>query len=351
LSSARHSGKEPISVLHLSEAFGGGVQTVIALYLQQDVGAQQRVFGRARQGQATAAIRGGELTVLDAPMPKYLLKAYRNVWTSRPDFVHLHSSFAGFLRLLPLPKGTKVVYQPHCYAFERRDVPAAYRIVFRFAERLLARRRQTVVAVSPREVELARQMSSRNRVVLIPNPSAFEGASAPASLRGGDAHPRPLKVLMVGRLSPQKDPELYAGVANLLSPELATLTWVGDGTPEAREALEGASVSVTGWMSQEDVKSSLLSADLYLHTARWEGAPMTAIDAAALGTPVISVDIQSMSSLGYPIGGNTAASLAESVIRFVSDDEYRADISRQTARVAEQNSRENMRAGFEALYV
>ena len=69
----------------------------------------------------------------------------------QPDLIHLHSSWAGLLgRLVPLGR-RKIVYTPHCYAFERRDLSQVVRIGLWLVEKILSRRNAGVFAVSPRE--------------------------------------------------------------------------------------------------------------------------------------------------------------------------------------------------------
>ena len=48
------------------------------------------------------------------------------------------------------------------------------------------------------------------------------------------------------------------------------------------------------------VRDRLTAAQLYLHTAAWEGGPVSTVEAASLGLPVLARGIPSMVSLGYP---------------------------------------------------
>src|SRR6185295_18437782 len=92
-----------------------------------------------------------------------------NLWRSlraavadvRPDVVHLHSSMAGALGRLqpPLPGRPAVVYSPHCFAFERRDILRERRWAYRLAEFVLARRTDAFICVSPHEAQLARNLT------------------------------------------------------------------------------------------------------------------------------------------------------------------------------------------------
>ena len=54
---------------------------------------------------------------------------------------------------------------------------------------------------------------------------------------------------------------------------------------------------VTGWLSRDDALRALASAHVYLHTAAWEGMPVTVLEAAAVGMPVIVRSVASTSEL------------------------------------------------------
>ena len=49
-----------------------------------------------------------------------------------------------------------------------------------------------------------------------------------------------------------------------------------------------AGVEVTGWISTNDVKNRLLNSTLYLSTAKWEGMPISILEALACGLPTIA---------------------------------------------------------------
>jgi glycosyltransferase involved in cell wall biosynthesis len=258
--------------------------------------------------------------------------------------VHLHSSFAGAARAV-LPPGTAVVYSPHCYAMERRDLGAVPRAGFATVEWLLARRTNAVVAVSPREAELSRRLSSRVPVAVALNPAPF--FAAPASRA---RTPGPAEVVMVGRISPQKDPQLFAAIATATRDAPWRYVWIGDGDTDAREELVRAGVEVTGWASPDVAAQRVAQARLYLHSAAWEGGPLSTIEAATLGTPVLARDIPSMRSLGYALAGERPAELAGSVARFFSDPGYARQVAQRTGAVAEASSTSRMSAAVRDAY-
>lgn len=98
-------------------------------------------------------------------------------------------------------------------------------------------------------------------------------------------------MVVVGRISPQKDPDfLLNTLINLkLYPEgrNITLHWLGGGPPEMEKKLLDAGIEVSGMIPHTQLMQRLNDADLYLHTAAWEGMPLTLLEAAKLNIPMV----------------------------------------------------------------
>lgn len=331
-------------ILHITEALGGGLQSAIVNYVRATPDLEHIVLARGRAGQATHDWPNG-VAVFDyeGSLAGFFGAVRRTVRRTRPDLVHLHSSFAGVARAF-LPVGTRIIYSPHCFAFERKDVPSPVRWGFNAIEYVLARRPQTLLGVSPREAELSRTLSRVNPVVVVPNPSPM------APREGTAVDPTQASVTMVGRLDSQKAPEVFAEVAHLCQDDGLRFTWIGDGPEGVPEMLRASGVTVTGWRAPDEVRELLGRSSLYLHTASWEGGPVSAIEAATLGVPVISRDIPSMRSLGYATAGETATELARAVRRFSREAAYRRDVVARTASVREQCTPERLERGLREAY-
>ena len=321
-------------VLHVTEALGGGVQSAIANYVDGLPEVEHALFSRAREGQATYTwSRRVAHEDYVGGLPGFFRRLVRKVREERPDVVHLHSSFAGAARAV-LPRGTAVVYSPHCYAMERRDLPPVARATYRAVEFALARRTHAVVAVSPREAEISRSLSSRVATAIALNPAPFEPPARGARPVPSD----PAEVVMVGRISRQKDPGLFAAVARASPGVPWRFVWIGDGDPAARDDLARAGVEVTGWTDPAHAARRVAAARLYLHSAAWEGGPLSTVEAATLGTPVLARDIPSMRSLGYALAGERPDQLAGAVARYFGDPVYAREVARATAAVAAASS-------------
>ena len=292
------------TVLHLAESFSSGVASAIEAYLEAQPSEVRAIVSGFRVPDAQLAPRV-QLGVpfFELPSGKWpQMRAVRAVIAEhRPDIVHLHSSWAGlFARAMPLPAGTRVVYTPHCYGFERLDTPRALRAGLLAAEMVLGMRTDVVLACGTHEADLARTRHLGRTVLLLPQQLPEHLRASLAKLRatrtaGGDR----LIVGMSGRICAQKGPDFFAAVARGLraTPEgrdAFVLRWIGGGRAGADAELRTAGVEVTGWLTQRESVGELAACDIYLHSAAWEGAPMTVLEARELGLPVIARAIPSL---------------------------------------------------------
>ncbi|TAM70040.1 MAG: glycosyltransferase [Microbacteriaceae bacterium] len=228
----------------------------------------------------------------------------------RPEVVHAHSSWAGlYSRVVGLPCST--IYEPHAYAFE--SASKLKRGLFYLAERILATRADAVVALSPREAGLARKLNPRAKIVLVPNVATIEPPPGPAVSRLRT-------VVMVGRLTPQKDPGYFSKLSRLVHErdDSIAFRWIGGGDPSLTTGLEGADVTVTGWLDDDQLRQELSTAGLYVHTALYEGFPLSVLDAASCGVPIIARAIPAFDgSAVHQIG--TLEALADAIVTFFHD--------------------------------
>jgi len=220
---------------------------------------------------------------------------------------HAHSSFAGaYVRLFVSRMTHRIIYTPHCFAFERRDIGRYKRLAYRQIERLLIWNTTVVAACSERESSLARAIGAR-AVVVVPNVPDPAPASNMMTVDGAtpghtSTSPRRLRVVGVGRLSAQKDPGFFAATASALrdSNLLETATWIGggaEGSHSYADQLTSAGVEVTGWLSKEAVAEIMSKADIYVHSAAWEGFPLAVLDAVGAGKPAMVREVECFASL------------------------------------------------------
>lgn len=281
-------GGRPLRVLHVVQKYSSGVGSAIAQYTRSLPEAEHHLLsGTAVDAEGDLADQA-DFTSTHRMLGGHLAKVRRVrevVRQVRPDVVHGHSSHGGAYARLAVRRGTTyLVYTPHCYAFERRDVSAPVRGGFLVAEALLALNTSAFAACSERERRLSAWPAARAPRLVVPN---IAPAAAPRPTTASRTGP-PL-VLGGGRLSPQKDPLFFLTLVEELRrdhPEMRAV-WLGDGNAEDRRALEAGDVDVSGWLPRAEALELLRQGHLYLHTARWEGFPLMVAEAAALGVPTL----------------------------------------------------------------
>jgi glycosyltransferase involved in cell wall biosynthesis len=281
------SAADGLRVLHVVQKFSSGVGSAIAQYTTSLPTVDHHLLSGTpvdAEGDLAEQSRFVSAHLMSGSHLAKVRRVREVVRELRPDVVHAHSSHGGaYARLALSRRAQRLVYTPHCYAFERRDIPAPVRAAYWAVEALLALNTSAFAACATREWELSAWPTRSAPRYLVPNiaPTARgarrQRGHGPALVAGG------------GRLSPQKDPEFFVAAVEGLRgtvPDLRAI-WLGDGDPGQRRALESAGVEVSGWLPRGRTLDRLAAADLYLHSARWEGFPLMIAEAAALRVPTV----------------------------------------------------------------
>jgi glycosyltransferase involved in cell wall biosynthesis len=293
-----HGDGRPVRVLHVTETFSAGTGTAVVEYAHaaKRGGVQSFLLANDRGSGLLDELGDNTPFVNASIVGPGLLKLWKALPTVvaevRPDVVHLHSSLAGVVGRLspPLSGNPRIVYSPHCFAFERRDISLGRRWLYRIAEWALARRTHAFIGVSPHEVELAQALRSSADVGYVLNSftenRALQTVQHAEPVTSVDPD-RPISIVTVGRIAPQKSPEFFLDIVSRF-PDRLGATWVGDGQDKARSVLERAGVRVTGWLPAADVPEAIVGHTVYLHTAGWEASvPIAVLDAVQVGLPVV----------------------------------------------------------------
>lgn len=340
------------SVLHVVESLSSGVATALEDYVRSTPEYRHVILSHRRQeaqtgdaldqlASASLALPGGHLARMRA-----IRRQLR--WLS-PSIVHAHSSLAGLYTRLGAGSWRRlVVYTPHCYAFERTDVPFLLRAGFWLVEAAMSRTGGYVAASSPREAELARRLGRRTSVVYVPCAPRIGPIERPGA---GPDRGQGLRVMTVGRLAPQKDPDFFARAARASRATAADTRWiwVGGGRPAYERLLRAAGVEVTGWLTREDSLRWLSTADVYVHTAAWEGAPMSVLEAAALNLPILARRSAALEALGLePLYDTPEAIVA--AMEASLDDRHRERVRACSQRLLERHGADAQRRALEHVY-
>jgi glycosyltransferase involved in cell wall biosynthesis len=350
---AQERSGRPLRILHVVESLGSGVTTALESYIRNTPGHVHTVLAWRRDGAHTGdALDRLAAAMLTLPPGRLaqLRSVRRHVAELRPDVVHAHSSFAGFyVRLLRRPPRS-LVFTPHGFSFERRDVSPALRGLFWLTEALLSLRGACVAAVGPREAQLAERLPGRQLVLYVPNVADDLRLSGPPPGRRARKTGR-LRAAAMGRISAQKGPGFFRSAASR-SRQLGLpidWMWVGGGDPEEERALREAGVQVTGWSSRSAALGWLATADVYVHTAAWEGAPMSVLEAAALNLPILARRSAALEALGLEALYDTPEAIV-SATEALFNERHREHLRACSQRLLERHGSDAQRRTLEHIY-
>jgi glycosyltransferase involved in cell wall biosynthesis len=250
------------------------------------------------------------------------------------DIVHLHSSKAGVLgRVAALTIGRRhrpgVVVTAHYWSWL---VGGPWAPLYRWIERVLARRCDALIAVSEAEATEGRAvLGATAPLKLIPNGVDREQFSPRADEEDRDSG-APL-IVCVGRLSHQKGQDVAIEALARMRDRTARLRLVGaESGPGERARLEelAATLAVAdriGWRGAvDDTAPEYRAADVVVAPSRWDGLSLALLEAMACGAAIVASDVNGSESLGdagviVPPGDPEA--LADGIDRLLEDEPRR----------------------------
>lgn len=349
-----------LRILHVSEAFGGGIVGVVAPLAERltESGHSVAVAYGVRpetpddvrnelsEGVEVFALPWRRRTLPEQWRAARALRRLAAEW--RPDVVHLHSSFAGVVGSTALAGRYVLVYSPHGYSFTRTSDAAPRRLAYLAAERYVARRVDAVAAVSESEAVHARKGARARSVEVVPNgiPQLDPGALP-------EVPPRPVRrVVGMGRADHQRQPD-SAGRILASVRDVAEVEWIGGGTPsdEGIRTLESHGVSVSGWLEQSEARRRLGAATAYLHWSAWDGRSLAVLEAMACDVVVVASDIAANREVLSPEQVCASEQEAAELLRAVlTDDEVRERLLAGQRARRDSFSATQMTAQWEAVY-
>jgi glycosyltransferase involved in cell wall biosynthesis len=309
------------------------------------------VVGGCAEGPLLDGVRAEGFRVIAIPFVRRLsplahIQAFRSLVAilraERPDIVHGHMPISGFLaRMAARAAGVpKVAYTCHGFLFNYRSSSLPRRALSFVMEWTAARVTDVFLTVSEAEARDARRLHISARAVAVRNgrdpgvfhPDPFARARIRAEL---GVPPDRIVVIAVSRLVWHKGyPELAVAMRSVPEAEL----WVvgerldsdrgADMVALLRAAGLGYRLRMLGY--REDIPALLAASDIFTLPSRFEGLPMSVIEAMLTGLPVVATDVrgpdeqveQGVTGLKVPAGD--AAALGAALGRLARDAAARA---------------------------
>ncbi len=320
-------------VLHVTQPVDGGVGAYVAAVVADQVRRGWQVaVACPQEGPLREQLAELEVPWLDWPVERSpgprdvaaIRRLGRLVAAFGPDAVHLHSAKAGLAGRAAIRGRIPTIFQPHGWSWL-----AARGLVARAAlawERRAARWSDLLVCVGEGESALARRNGVRGNLVVVRNGvdlrrfhPADKEERATARERHGILWSAPLAVC-VGRVTRQKGQDLLLSAWELVMDrcEQARLAIVGDGDLlDELRSLDTPGAQFVG--AVDDARSWYAAADVVVLPSRWEGLPLTALEAMATGRSLVVYDVPGLTEVvgegaGVAVPAEDVPALAEALL-------------------------------------
>lgn len=286
------------------------------------------------------------------------------------DLIHAHASKPGFLaRVAAAGTGVPVIYSPHCFAFHGgagRLKAGLIAAIERAAARHLTAQ---IITVSDGERDLAlkyrvgraEQLTTiHSGLELAPFDQPFDRAAQRAAL--GAPADVPL-IGTIGRFNPQKAPLDFiraAAAVHAQRPD-AHFVWIGTGPQEADARAAVAEHGLAGVFhfagQRRDIPACVRSLDIFVLSSRWEGFPLTVLEAMAGGVSVVATRVMGTpeavqdGETGLLVAAGEPEELANALLSLLGDPARAQRFgARGRQRIEQQFTRERMLTQLAQVY-
>lgn len=260
----------------------------------------------------------------------------------KPDIVACHSSKAGLLgRLAAKLCGIKSVFTVHGWAFTE-GVGEGTAKIYRILEKLCAHITSHIITVSQYDKNLALKydVAPEAQMTVVHNGvhdlQYMERSVSPAE--------KPMKLLMVARFGGQKDHKLLLSALKNCGDLNWTLDLVGRGDPQefikfCHENHIHDRVNFLG--ERNDVADLLKTTDIFMLISRWEGLPISILEAMRASVPVIASDVGGVKEsvidgeTGYLVGRGDEVALEKAIRALLTDRGQALEMGRRGRRLFE----------------
>lgn len=309
------------------------------------------VVGACAEGPLLDDVRSEGFRVIAIPFVRRLsplahLRAFQSLIAilraEKPDIVHAHMPISGFLaRIAAQIAGVpKVAYTCHGFLFNHASSSLSRRGLSFVMEWLAARVTDVFMTVSEAEARDARRLhiasaaqpirNGRDPAVFRPNLVARDRIRAQLGVPADR-----VVIIAVSRLVWHKGyPELAAAMRAVPEAEL----WVvgerldsdrgADMAALLRSSGLGYRLRMLGYRT--DIPALMAAADIFTLPSRFEGLPMSVIEAMMTGLPVVATNVRGPGEqvvdgvTGFQVAAGDASALGAALGRLVRDSDLRA---------------------------
>lgn len=340
--------KRKIRILHVAQAAGGVDRYIRMLlkYLDKDkfdnilvcsqdfhIEDYDGLVSSFEQIEMNRAIGVNDLKSIGKV--RKLIKKYN------PDIVYAHSSKAGAIaRVADIGLKNHCVYNPHGWAFNMRCSDKK-RMMYTAIEKMAAPFCEKIICISDAEKQsaLEKKICREDKLQVIFNGvdiEVYECGEHGKVKRADLTIPEDAFVVgMVGRISPQKAPDVFVRMAKLVKDKILNTHFiiVGSGNQEveikkyAEDNGFADSLHITGWV--DDPMSYVELFDVACLLSRWEGFGLALPEYMMAGKPIVASSVDAIPNIirdgenGLLVEVDDAAGASKAVMRIYQEDGLR----------------------------
>lgn len=340
--------KNKIRILHVAQAAGGVDRYIQMLLKYLDKEKVENILVCSQdfhkddynglvdyfeQIEMTRAIGGNDLKAIKEV--RALIKKYN------PDIVYAHSSKAGAIaRVADIGLKNHCVYNPHGWAFNMR-CSAMKKEIYTAIEKIAAPFCDKIICISDAEKQSAldKKICREDKLQVIFNGvdiESYENGVHGAVKRKDLNIPEDAFVVgMVGRMSPQKAPDIFVKMAKKVKDVVpnAHFIIVGNGNQEAeirKYAEENGfadCLHITGWV--DNPMSYVEIFDVACLLSRWEGFGLALPEYMMAGKPIVASSVDAIPNIirdgenGLLVEVDDASGVSKAVYELYTNDELK----------------------------
>lgn len=212
----------------------------------------------------------------------------------KPDLIHCNSTTGGVIgRICGVLTGTPVIFTAHGWAFTD-GISKPKQIFYKCLETFLAIFTKKIICVSEYDRQLALRVMPifKNKLITIHNGIA----DVNDEYKKKDFSTDKLKIVMISRFCPQKDPYTLINAVSELNREglniQLDLYGYGEELQKVLDLIKSCNCPNIKYCGEiYDVTPILKNYDIYALISNWEGLPIGIIEALRAGLPIIVSDV------------------------------------------------------------
>lgn len=222
------------------------------------------------------------------------LETLKIIYKIKPDVIHCNSTTGGIVgRICGALSFTPVIFTAHGWAFTDGISKGKQRF-YKILETLLACITKKIICVSEYDRQIALKVMPffKNKLITIHN-----GISdIPDEFKKKEFSKDKLKIVMISRFCPQKDPYTLINAVNQLNKEGLNveldLYGYGEELDKVLSTIEETNCSKIKYRGEiSDITPILKNYDVYALISNWEGLPIGIIEAMRAGLPILVSDV------------------------------------------------------------